>query len=112
MYRASCVSPQLPRRPAPVCAMLPWRPPCVCPSRPTAPLPASGSVLVWMADAYAPGVRVRGRKTAKGCHGFSVPWREPRVLVIDILDEHGQPDRLRLSLYDVLLGDAEAIWAL
>jgi len=34
------------------------------------------------------------------------------VLVIDILDDHGQPDRLRLPLYDVLMGDAEAIWAL
>ena len=30
----------------------------------------------------------------------------------DILDAHGQPDRLRLPLYDVLIGDAEAIWAL
>ena len=54
----------------------------------------------------------RGRKTAKGRHGFSTPWREPRVLVIDILDEQGQPDRLRLPLYDVLIGDAEAVWAL
>ena len=56
--------------------------------------------------------RRRGRKTAKGRHGFSTPWREPRVLVIDILDEQGQPDRLRLPLYDVLIGDAEAVWAL
>jgi len=54
----------------------------------------------------------RGRKTAKGRHGFAAPWREPRVLVIDILDEQGQPDRLRLPLYDVLIGDAEAVWAL
>ena len=54
----------------------------------------------------------RGRKTAKGRHGFSAPWREPRVLVIDILDDQGQPDRLRLPLYDVLIGEAEAIWAL
>src|SRR4029434_5365573 len=54
----------------------------------------------------------RGRKTAKGRHGFSTPWREPRLLVIDILDEQGQPDRLRLPLYDVLIGDAEAVWAL
>jgi len=54
----------------------------------------------------------RGRKTAKGRHGFAVPWREPRVLVLDILDEHGQPERLRLPLYDVLIGNAEAIWAL
>jgi hypothetical protein len=56
--------------------------------------------------------RRRGRKTAQGRHGFSTPWREPRLLVIDILDDQGQPDRLRLPLYDVLIGDAEAIWAL
>jgi len=54
----------------------------------------------------------RGRKTAKGRHGFTTPWREPRVLVIDILDDQGQPDRLRLPLYDVLIGNAEAVWAL
>jgi hypothetical protein len=54
----------------------------------------------------------RGRKTAKGRHGFATPWREPRVLVIDILDGQGQPDRLRLPLYDVLIGNAEAVWAL
>jgi hypothetical protein len=54
----------------------------------------------------------RGRKTAKGRHGFATPWREPRVLVIDLLDEQGQPDRLRLPLYDVLIGNAEAVWAL
>jgi hypothetical protein len=35
-----------------------------------------------------------------------------RVLAIDILDDRGQPDRLRLPLYEVLIGDAEAIWAL
>jgi hypothetical protein len=54
----------------------------------------------------------RGRKTATGRHGFSAPWREPRVLVIDILAEHGQPARLRLPLSAVLMGDAAAIWAL
>jgi hypothetical protein len=54
----------------------------------------------------------RGRKTAKGRHGFATPWREPRVLVLDLLDDQGQPDRLRLPLYDVLMGNAEAVWAL
>jgi hypothetical protein len=54
----------------------------------------------------------RGRKTAKGRHGVATPWREPRVRVIDILDDQGQPDRLRLPLYDVLIGNAEAVWAL
>ena len=53
----------------------------------------------------------RGRKTAKGRHGFAT-LAEPRVLVgIDSLDEQGQPDRLRVPLYDVLIGNAEAVWA-
>jgi len=54
----------------------------------------------------------RGRKTAKGRHGFATPGREPRRLVIAIRDAQGQPDRLRLPLYAGLRGDAEAVWAL
>src|SRR5256885_2898051 len=82
------------------------------------PVPSDGPVGGKRVRVSLDGGRVRlrrthrGRKTAKGRHGFSTPWREPRVLVIDILDEQGQPDRLRLPLYDVLIGDAEAIWAL
>jgi hypothetical protein len=34
------------------------------------------------------------------------------VLVIDILDAQGQPERLGWPLYDALIGDAEATWAL
>lgn len=49
-----------------------------------------------------------GRKTQKGRHRFETPWREPRVLVIDVLDREGQADPLRLPLYDVLLEDAQA----
>ena len=82
------------------------------------PVPSDGPLAGKRVCVSLDGGRVRtrrthrGRKTAKGRHGFAAPWREPRVLVIDILDEHGQPDRLRLPLYDVLIGDAEAIWAL
>ena len=54
----------------------------------------------------------KGRKTKKGRHGFTTPWREPRVLVIDVLDEHGQTDPLRLPLYDVILEDADATFSL
>jgi hypothetical protein len=82
------------------------------------PIPHDGPLAGKRVRVSVDGGRVRtrrtrrGRKTAKGRHGFSAPWREPRVLVIDILDTQGQPDRLRLPLYDVLIGEAEAIWAL
>jgi hypothetical protein len=82
------------------------------------PVPADGPLAGKRVRVSLDGGRVRtrrrhrGRKTAQGRHGFSAPWREPRVLVIDILDDQGQPDRLRLPLYDVLIGNAEAIWAL
>jgi hypothetical protein len=53
-----------------------------------------------------------GRKTKKGRHGFTTHWREPRVLVIDLLDEEGSPDRLRLPLYEATIKEAHAVWAL
>ena len=82
------------------------------------PVPQHGLLAGKRVRVSLDGGRVRlrrthpGRKTAKGRHGFSTPWREPRLLVIDILDDQGRPDRLCLPLYDVLIGDAEAVWAL
>jgi hypothetical protein len=82
------------------------------------PVPSDGPLAGKRVRVSLDGGRVRirrthrGRKTAKGRHGFATPWREPRVLVIDILDAPGRPDRLRLPLYDGLIGDAEAVWAL
>ena len=82
------------------------------------PIPADGPLVGTRVRVSLDGGRVRtrrnrrGRRTQKGRHGFATPWREPRVLVIDVLDEQGKPDRLRLPLYDVTLGDARATWAL
>src|SRR6266436_3890049 len=82
------------------------------------PVPRDGPLAGKRVRVSLDGGRVRlrrthrGRKTAKGRHGVATPWREPRVLVIDILDDQGQPDRLRLPLYDVLIGNADAVWAL
>ena len=82
------------------------------------PVPSDGPLAGKRVRVSLDGGRVRlrrthrGRMTAKGRHGFSTPWRAPRLLVIDILDDQGRPDRLRLPLYDGLIGDAEAVWAL
>jgi len=54
----------------------------------------------------------RGRRTRNGRHRFRTQWREPRVLVIEILDEEGRRDPLRLSLYDGLIGNADTIFSL
>ena len=54
----------------------------------------------------------KGRKTKKGRHAFSTPWREPRVIVIDVLDNEGKTDALRLPLYDVIIDDADATFSL
>lgn len=35
----------------------------------------------------------KGRKSGKGRHRFQTPWREPKLIVIYIVDEEGQIDR-------------------
>ena len=82
------------------------------------PIPAEGPLKGRRVRVSLDGGRVRtrqdwpGRKTPAGRHRFDTPWREPRVLVIDILDDEGWADPLRLPLYDVVLEDADATFAL
>lgn len=82
------------------------------------PLPEKGPLWGKRVRISLDGGRVRtrrvrpGRKTRTGRHRLETPWREPRVLVIDLLDEEGAADPLRLPLYDVLLDDADATFAL
>lgn len=82
------------------------------------PIPEDGPLSGTRVRVSLDGGRVRtrvvrrGRRTAKGRRSFRTPWREPRLLVIDILDEEGKSDRLRLPLYDVAIAEADAVWAL
>ena len=54
----------------------------------------------------------RGRRRKSGRRGFAAPWKEPKVLVVYIIDEEGKKERHTLSLYDATLGDANAVFAL
>ena len=82
------------------------------------PLPQEGPLAGKRVRVSLDGGRVRvkinhrGRKTKRRRHRFSTPWREPRVLVIEILDEEGSPDPLKLPLYDGLIDCADAVFSL
>jgi hypothetical protein len=54
----------------------------------------------------------RGRRTKKGRHRFHTPWREPKVLVIHVLDSKGRIDRNEPVLIDVTLQGADALMEL
>ena len=38
---------------------------------------------------------------------FDTPWREPKMLVISIIDDNGKVDKRQLPIYDVSFGDDE-----
>jgi hypothetical protein len=81
------------------------------------PIPHDGPLAGLRVRIGVDGGRVRtrknkpGRKTKNKRHRFHTPWKEPRVLVIDILQEDGSYDALRLPLYDVLIDDGDAVFA-
>jgi hypothetical protein len=81
------------------------------------PIPHDGPLAGLRVRIGLDGGRVRtrknnpGRKTKNKRHRFQTPWKEPRVLVIDILKEDGSYDALRLPLYDVLIDDGDAVFA-
>ncbi len=54
----------------------------------------------------------RGRRTKSGHHRYEAPWREPRQLVITVLNDVGRPDPRFSPIYDSTLGDANAFYML
>jgi hypothetical protein len=54
----------------------------------------------------------RGPKTAKGRNRYRTDWREPKLLIIYVLDETGKMDREFLAVLDGTLGGPQAIFAL
>src|SRR4051812_31261462 len=54
----------------------------------------------------------RGPKTAKGRNRYRTDWREPKLLIIYVVDEDGQMDREFLAVIDGTLGGPDAIFKL
>ena len=54
----------------------------------------------------------RGPKTAKGRNRYRTDWREPKLLIIYVVDEKGQIDREFLAVIDGTLGGPDAIFKL
>jgi hypothetical protein len=54
----------------------------------------------------------RGPKTAKGRNRYRTDWREPKLLIIYVVDEKGQMARDFLSVIDGTLGGPDAIFKL
>ena len=82
--------------------------------------PATGGLAGHRVVAAVDGGRMRireprrrgRRRTKSGRRGFDAPWREPKVLVVYVLDDQGKKARHHLSLYDATLGDAAAVFTL
>lgn len=51
-----------------------------------------------------------GRKKASGHHAYDAPWREPRQIVISILDSCGRPDERFHPVLDATLGNADQMF--
>lgn len=68
--------------------------------------------------ACVDGGRINIRKGKSGAppkggrRAFTTDWREPKVLTIYALDEHGRRDKRVPSIIDATLGDADAVFRL
>jgi hypothetical protein len=51
----------------------------------------------------------KGQKNQAGNAMFSTPWMEPKLFVIDVLDDNGQIERSELPIYGCLFGDDEIV---
>src|SRR5512133_2155199 len=54
----------------------------------------------------------RGPKTAKGRNRYRTDWREPKLLIIYVVDEKGRMDRDFLAVIDGTLGGPDAVFKL
>lgn len=51
-----------------------------------------------------------GRRRANGHRGYHAPWREPKLLVIYVLDDRGRVEHEFRPVYDGTLGDCDVLF--
>jgi len=85
----------------------------------SSPLPRQSMVAGRRIRVSVDGGRARTRRThfkaRKGKNGrrpFTLEWREPRLITIDVLDEQGEMDRSFHPIYEVTLADADGVFSL
>jgi len=83
------------------------------------PLPATSPLAGRIVQVSIDGGRSRTREThhrrqvgENGRRPFELSWREPRVITVTVLDEKGEQDRRVKPIYEVSLGDADAVFEL
>lgn len=83
------------------------------------PLPEESPVAGRRIRLSVDGGRARTRKKRKyarkgknGRRPFTLEWKEPRVMTLDVLDEQGEMDRSWKPIYETSLGDADEVFAL
>ena len=82
-----------------------------------APLPERGVLRGKRVVVTTDGGRIRTRVALRGRprketghHRYDAPWREPKLLVIYVVDEKGKVDEKFRPVYDGTLGDCEALF--
>jgi hypothetical protein len=83
-----------------------------------APLPTQGALQGKRVRVSLDGGRARTRNTQRGRgirpgknkrRPFTLAWKEPRLIAIDVLDENGEMDRSQRPIYETTLADADGV---
>lgn len=81
------------------------------------PLPEQSMVEGQRIRVSLDGGRARTRRTyhkakkqKNGRRPFTLEWREPRIITVDVLDDAGEMDRRWRPIYEVSMGDADRVF--
>ncbi|MBU1900606.1 hypothetical protein KKB55_22910 [Myxococcota bacterium] len=78
------------------------------------PGPLSGRRVVIGTDGGRTRIRKpsRGRRRNNGHRRYDAPWKEPKIIVIYLIDAQGHPLREFRPVYDGTMGDCDAVFAM